>query len=127
MEIVAQIFQICIIPILGILTKYIVDYLSIQRDKLKNQINDDTAKKYLDMIHDTVEECVITTNQTYVNTLKEQGKFDEAAQKEAFQRTLDAVLAILTDDVKDYIKEATGDVQTYLTSLIESQVNYHRK
>jgi hypothetical protein len=36
------------------------------------------------MATDTITNCVIATNQTYVNSLKEQGKFDEAAQKEAF-------------------------------------------
>jgi hypothetical protein len=36
------------------------------------------------MLNRTITECVIATNQTYVETLKQQGKFDEEAQKIAF-------------------------------------------
>ncbi len=75
------------------------------------------------MIYNTVVDCVIATNQTYVDSLKKSGFFDEAAQKEAFNRTMSAVMTILSEDAKEYISEATGDVNTYLTQLIESEVN----
>ena len=39
---------------------------------------------------------------------------------------LDAVLSILTDDAKEYIKEAFGDITVYLTTLIESSVNKNK-
>ena len=78
------------------------------------------------MIYQTVVDCVIATNQTYVDSLKKSGSFDEAAQKEAFNRTMNAIMTILSDDAKEYITEATGDLNTYLTQLIESEV-YKRK
>lgn len=127
MELVTQIFQICIVPLLGILTKFLVDFLNAKRDEAKAQTDNVTAQKYITMICNTVTDCVIATNQTYVNSLKEAGAFDEDAQKEAFNKTLTAVLAILSDDAKEYISEATGDVNTYLTQLIEAEVNKNRK
>ena len=78
-EIIIQIFQLCIIPLLGILTKY-----------------NETAQKYTTMIFDTIAKCVIATNQTYVNSLKEQNAFDAEAQKTAFNKTMNAVLEILS-------------------------------
>ena len=78
------------------------------------------------MITDTVVNCVIATNQTYVESLKADGKFDLEAQKVAFQKTLDAVLAVLSEDSKKYISTAFGDVETYLTTLIESAVNANK-
>jgi hypothetical protein len=78
------------------------------------------------MIYNTVSNCVIATNQTYVNSLKESGNFDEVAQKEAFNKTLTAVLAILTNDAKAYITEVTGDLNIYLTQLIEAEVNKNK-
>lgn len=126
-EIVVQIFQLCIIPLLGILTKYLVDFLSAKRDELNSKTENETIKKYTSMILETVTNCVIATNQTYVNSLKEQGSFDEAAQKEAFNKTMTAVLDILSDDVKEYITEVTGDLNTYLTNLIEAEVNKNRE
>lgn len=122
-EIVIQIIQVCIIPLLGILTKYLVDYLTAKRDEINSKIDNETAQKYTNMIYQTVVDCVIATNQTYVDSLKKSGSFDEAAQKEAFNRTMNAIMTILSDDAKEYITEATGDLNTYLTQLIESEVN----
>ena len=126
MDIVTQIFQICIIPLLGILTKFIIDLLTAQRDKLRADTDSEIAQKYTEMIFDTVTRCVIATNQTYVDTLKKEGKFDAEAQKEAFNKTKNAVLALLTEDAKAYIVESFGDITVYLTQLIESMVNQNK-
>lgn len=122
-EIVIQIIQVCVIPLLGILTKFLVDYLSAKRDEINSKTDSEIAQKYTNMIYQTVVDCVIATNQTYVDSLKKSGSFDEAAQKEAFNRTMNAIMVILSDDAKEYITEATGDLNTYLTQLIEAEVN----
>lgn len=126
MELLVQIFQVCIIPLLGILTKYLIDFLNAKRQEINQTIDNETAIKYNDMIFNTVTDCVIATNQTYVEALKAQGAFDAEAQKVAFQKTLDAVLSILTDDAKEYIQQAFGDITVYLTTLIESSVNKNK-
>ena len=122
-EIVIQIIQVCVIPLLGILTKYLVDYLTAKRNEINSKTDNETAQKYTNKIYQTVVDCVIATNQTYVDSLKKSGSFDEAAQKEAFNRTMNAIMTILSDDAKEYITEATGDLNTYLTQLIEAEVN----
>ena len=122
-EIVIQIIQVCVIPLLGILTKFLVDYLSAKREEINSKTDNEIAQKYTNMIYQTVVDCVIATNQTYVDSLKKSGSFDEAAQKEAFNRTMNAIMTILSDDAKEYITEATGDLNTYLTQLIEAEVN----
>lgn len=125
-DIVIDIIQVCIIPLLGIITKYLVDFLKAKRDEINDKIDNEIAEKYTKMIFDTATACVIATNQTYVNSLKEQGKFDEEAQKKAFDMTMSAVLDILSDDVKKYMEEFTGDLNAYITNLIEAQVFTHR-
>ncbi len=119
---VAQIVQVCLIPLLGILTKYLVDFLNAKREELKAKTDSEIAKKYTDMVTQTVVNCVIATNQTYVDSLKNGNAFDKEHQKEAFEKTMNAVLAVLSNDAKEYITEATGDLNTYLTQLIEAQV-----
>lgn len=126
MELLIQIFQVCIIPLLGILTKYLIDFLNAKRQEINQTVDNETAIKYNNMIFNTVTDCVIATNQTYVEALKAQGAFDAEAQKVAFQKTLDAILAILTDDAKEYIQQAFGDITVYLTTLIESSVNKNK-
>lgn len=126
-ETLNQIFQLCVIPILGILTTFVVEFLRAKSKEIINNLDSDVAKKYTAMITNTVIDCVIATNQTYVEALKKQGKFDEDAQKVAFEKTLNAVLGILTEEAKNYIKETTGDLNLYLSQLIEAEVNKAKK
>lgn len=123
MELLSQIFEVCVIPLLGVLTKYLVDFLNAKRDEAKANTENAVASKYLDMVYDTVADCVQATNQTYVESLKASGSFDAEAQKEAFNQTLTAVTTILTAEAKEYLSTITDDVQTYLTQLIEAEVN----
>ena len=83
-----QILEICIIPLLGILTTYIVKYIKAKSAEIQVKVDNDTADKYIAMLSDTITACVIATNQTYVETLKKEDKFDLEAQKIAFQKRI---------------------------------------
>lgn len=121
------IFQVCLIPLLAILTKYLVAWIQIKTKELTDTKDNEMFTKYMTLLSDTVINCVVTTNQTYVNTLKEQGKFDAEAQKEAFNKTYEAVMRILTDDAKKYLGEVLGDLDLYINTLIESQVSFQKQ
>ena len=102
---------------------YFLVYLNKKKKALQQELDNDIASKYLDMIEQTITDCVIATNQTYVESLKKQDAFTPEAQEVAFQKTLNAVLAILTDDCKLYLESVTNDVTGYLEAKIESEVN----
>ena len=118
-----QILEVCIIPLLGILTAYFVKFINIKSSEIQNKVKNDNADKYIAMVTDTVSACVIATNQTYVEALKKQNAFTAEAQKEAFKITYDAVMAILTDEAKTYLTEIYGDMSAYITTKIEAEVN----
>lgn len=126
-NVITEIFELCIIPLLAILTRYVVKFVETKIQEAQTKAKNETEKKYLEMIENTIVKCVKTTNQTYVDTLKQQGKFDDAAQQEAFKRTFDAVLVMLSKDAMDYIGEITSDTNKYLTQLIESTVGDVKK
>lgn len=121
------IFQVCLIPLLAILTKYLVAWIQVKTKELTDTKDNEMFTKYMTLLSDTVINCVVTTNQTYVNTLKEQGKFDAEAQKEAFNKTYEAVMRILTDDAKKYLGEVLGDLDLYINTMIESQVSFQKQ
>ncbi len=121
-----DIFQVCIIPLLGVLTAFFVKWVNAQSAKIQTNISDATLKKYMDMLTQTISDCVIATNQTYVESLKQQGKFDLDAQKEAFNLTKDAVLAILSEEAQTYLSTAVGDLNAYITKKIEAEVNLNK-
>ena len=126
LQMLSKIFEVCVIPLLGILTAYLVQYIATKKDALIKQNDNALAAKYITMLSKTITDCVIATNQTYVDTLKEQGKFDAEAQKEAFNKTYEAVMRILTDDAKKYLSEVLGDLDLYINTMIESQVNFQK-
>lgn len=118
-----EILQVCVIPLLGVLTAYIVKFINAKSTEIQHNVDNDMADKYIAMVTDTISACVIATNQTYVEALKKQNAFTAEAQKEAFQLTYNAVMAILTEDAKDYLAEIYGDVAAYITNKIEAEVN----
>lgn len=126
LQMLSQIFEVCVIPLLGILTAYLVQYIATKKDALIKQNDNALAAKYITMLSKTITDCVIATNQTYVDSLKSQGKFDAEAQKKAFNMTLTAVLSILNDEAKEYLTAIYGDLNTYITKQIEAAVNKNK-
>lgn len=127
MELVVQIFQVCIIPLLGILTTYFIKWLNAHMEELKTKTENATYAKYITLLDQTITDCVLATNQTYVNSLKEKGEFTLEAQQEAFNKTVEAVMKILNEDAKKYLELSLGDLNAYITEKIEANVNINKK
>lgn len=127
LELLNQIFQICIIPLLGILTTFLVAYINKKKEALKTQVDNTLYHKYIDLLSQTITDCVIATNQTYVDSLKASGTFDIDAQKKAFKDTCNNVLAILSDDAKEYLSVALGDLQAYIANRVEAEVKLNKQ
>ena len=126
MELLSQIFEVCIIPLLGVLTTFFVKWVKTRNKETQANIDNATLAKYMDMLTQTITDCVIATNQTYVESLKKQGAFNLEAQKEAFNLTKNAVLEILSDDAKEYLSSAIGDLNVYITKKIEAEVKLNK-
>ena len=125
--IINEVFTVVFIPLLGLITKYVIEFLHTKREEAKSKIDNNTLKKYIDMLDATIERAVIATNQTYVNALKEKGEFGPEAQKEALTKTYQAVMAVLNLEAVNYLSEAVGDLHSYIMTGIESQVNIQKK
>ena len=123
MSLLYQIIEVCVIPLLGILTAYVIKYINAKSEEIQIQIDNNLADKYVNMLAETITACVIATNQTYVESLKKQGKFDAEAQKEAFNQTYNAIMAVLTNEAKLYLTNIYGDLAAYITARIEAEVN----
>lgn len=126
MKLLQEIFQVCIIPLLGVLTTYAVMFIKKKTEQLQKQSDNEIYKKYIGMLDETITKCVIATNQTYVDNLKNQNAFTKEAQEEAFKKTYDAVMAILSKDAVEYLNNAVGDLNTYITNSIQAQVKLNK-
>lgn len=127
MEILQQIFELCVIPLLGVLTTYLVKLIRKKNKELDEKVSNKISKKYIDMLADTITDCVVSTNQTYVDALKEANAFDKEAQKKAFELTYNKIMNVLTEDAKEYLTTIYGDLEIYITTKIESEVKLYKE
>ena len=118
-----QLYNLVLFPLILALGSFLVAFIHTKTKELKNKTKNEIEQKYIERIGEIITSCVLTTNQTYVESLKKQGKFDAEAQKTAFENTKDAVLGMLNIELKDFITEAFGDINKYLTTAIEASVN----
>jgi hypothetical protein len=123
LELLYEILEVCIIPLLGILTAYAVKFIKIKSEEITKKTNNEITNKYITLLTTTISDCVIATNQTYVEALKKENAFTKEAQEEAFRLTYEAVMNVLTDDAKYYLTAIYGDLTAAITTKIEAEVN----
>lgn len=127
LELLFQIFELCIIPLLAVLTGYLVQWIKAKTAEATEKNQKDVFDKYITMLGETIAKCVSATNQTYVDALKKAGSFDAEAQKHAFDMTLTAVMSVLGKDAIEYLTAIYGDLTGYLTTLIEAEVKAQKE
>ena len=103
-----------------------IKFIKAKELELNAKHDNEILAKYITMLSDTITDCVIATNQTYVDSLKAQGSFDAEAQKIAFQKTFDSVMLILSAEAKEYLANAYGDLAAYIANRIEAEVNLNK-
>lgn len=127
LELLFQIFELCVVPLLAVLTGYLVQWIKAKTAEATEKNQKDVFDKYITMLGETIAKCVSATNQTYVDALKKAGSFDAEAQKHAFEITLTAVINILGKDAIEYLTAIYGDLTGYLTTLIEAEVKAQKE
>lgn len=120
--ILTTIIQVVIIPAIPVLVTYLVKYLKAKTEQTTTKIDNELIRMYLQEAADAVLQGVTYTTQTYVDTLKKQGKWDEEAQKIAFNTAKDVALKLLTEEAKQMITDMYGDLTVWLDTKIEQTV-----
>lgn len=117
----------------NILIPLLITIITICICTMTSKVAKDAARtapsKYSEIIYgleNIVNKAVITTNQTFVNELKKQGKFDKEAMQEAYRRTYESIVASLSQSFFEYIDEETVDIDVLLKNMIETSVNWNK-
>ena len=118
----------------NILIPLLVTVITICICVMTSKVAKDAARtapsKYSEIIYgleNIVSKAVITTNQTFVNELKKQGKFDKAAMQEAYKRTYESIIASLSQSFFEYIDKEAVDIDALLKNMIETSVNWNKE
>lgn len=122
-ELLTTLIQVVVIPAIPILVTFLVKYLKAKADQTTTRIDNELIRAYLQEASDAVLQGVVYTAQTYVDSLKKQGKFDATAQKVAFTQAKEVALKLLTEEAKQMITDLYGDLTIWLDTKIEQTVN----
>lgn len=125
-----NIWQACV-PIICLLITaggaYLVALLKRETSKIEEQIDNETAAKYIEMANDAISASVLYVSQVYVETLKKQNAFTKEAQIEAFNMAKERVLDILSDTCINALNEIYGDLDKYMQAKIEEVIYESKK
>ena len=116
--------------LIPILITVITICICIMTNNVAKKAAESAPEKYQDIIYgleSIVGKAVITTNQTFVDELKKQGKFDKDAMKLAFDKTYESVIHSLSQSFYEYIEDENIDINALLTQCIEQSVNWNRR
>ena len=89
---------------------------------LNSKIKDEKARNLLNKANEIVLNAVRSVFQTYVESLKNSGSFNEDAQKIAFSKAKSIILNQMTDELKSFITKNYGDLEEWIRNQIEASI-----
>lgn len=89
---------------------------------IDSKVENTETKNLLTSIVNTVTDVVKEVYQTYVEELKDGNIFSAEDQKTALNSAVEKLKSLLSDKAQSYITENFGDLETWLTTQIESTI-----
>ena len=96
--------------------------VSVLINWMNSKIKDQDLARHLTAITQIVTDAVMNVFQTFVQTLKDNGGFDEIAQAEANEKALNIIMNQLTPELSKYIETNYGDIKEWISNKIESVI-----
>jgi len=116
--------EIIISIISVVVTSVVLPLITLGGTKLIQLINqkikDEKTRNILTGLTTIVERAVRSVTQTYVDSLKKSGKFDQEAQQVALTLAKEEVL---NQETKSFIETNYGSINDFVTTQIESTIN----
>ena len=101
----------------------LISFLGIKLSQwLSTKIKDEKAAALFTKAVDIVTNAVRITFQTYVESLKNSGSFGKEEQLIAFEKAKAIITSELTKDLKTFITQNYGDLQTWISNQIEATI-----
>lgn len=101
----------------------LISFLGIKLSQLlSTKIKDEKAAALFTKAVDIVTNAVRITFQTYVESLKNSGSFGKEEQLIAFEKAKAIITSELTEDLKTFIVQNYGDLQTWISNQIEATI-----
>lgn len=106
---------------------FLVQFLRRMSKHIGAQTDSLITKELLDEVTEAVATAVTYTSQTYVDALKNSGKFTKENQEEALKKAVEQAEKLLTAEARSFLEKAYGDLNAYLVSKIEAEVRVQKQ
>lgn len=106
-----------IVPMVGI---YIKTFLQTKIDAMLAEMEDNKKRILVDQAVTAIETIVDSVSQTYVDTLKAEGKFDEEAHKKAKELAIQKAKLAIAEEAKMAVMSVYCDFDAFLDDKIEA-------
>jgi hypothetical protein len=129
-EVLNNVLYIVLTAIVPVVTTYVINLIKVkikESDAITEATkNEDASNLIKDALNDVMD-AVLYVNQIYTDSLKASGRFDEKAQKEAFNRAYVEAMNLISNEAKEVIQNMYGSFDKWLQLKIESSVNMAKK
>lgn len=115
-----------IAAVLVIVSYFLCKFLKKLADKFSGSVKSEKERNMIERIYEIIHDCVVATNQEYVESLKASGTFDMEAQIKAFNDTKEAIMQLLSTEMVTFITDTYNDLNVYLDNKIEAEVNFNK-
>lgn len=116
-----------LIPVIVAVSGFSVAIIKKKMDEIEEKIQNEKVKKYLNMSENLLVDVIRGVNQTYVDSLKDEGKFDKEAQEKALEMAKKKFLAIISQEAREAIQEGYKDLGEWLNIKIHATVREEKK
>lgn len=126
-ETIQTILTAILVAAVPVITSELVKFLKQQAQAIKGKNKQEWLNKYIDRATKVITDVVTAISQTTVDTLKQQGAFTKEKQQEAFNKAKTEIMELLTQESKEALKEAYGDLDAWIESQIEANVKRNKE
>ena len=121
-----ELLYVVLIGTIPIVSKYLTQQIDVKKNEILKADKTKDFQHSIDGAMSLVEKVVDYVSQTYVDALKKDGKFDAAAQQNAYNKAADALEKLMDDDMKRVLIDVYGDLATWMKVAIESYIKNNK-
>ncbi len=129
-EVINYVLYIVLTAVLPVIAAYAVNLIKakiIESGLIADAAKNEMLGQIIESALSDVMDAVLYVNQVYTDSLKASGRFDETAQKEAFNRAYVEAINLISDQAKKAIEQLYGSFDKWLKLKIEASVNSAKK
>ena len=119
-------FEICVVPLLGLVVGFLITWINAKRKEVLAKTDNEIAQACINIAADVINSAVISTTETYVKSMKNQNIFDIEAQKTALNKTKTVVMETLSEETKTRLSGLYGDLNKYIETKIEEAIKNNK-